>query len=85
MRGMWVARARLVMALLVALGVVALPGGAQPQDKKPIVIAIPVGLSGVNSVVAPAVVQSAELAAQIAGSELAIIAGAGHLANMEEP
>jgi urea transport system substrate-binding protein len=33
------------------------------QDKKPVVIAIPVGLSGVNSVVAPAVVQSAELAA----------------------
>ena len=33
------------------------------QEKKPIVIAVPVGLSGVNSVVAPAVVQSAELAA----------------------
>src|SRR6516225_3457606 len=33
------------------------------QEKKPVVIAIPVGLSGVNSVVAPAVVQSAELAA----------------------
>ena len=36
---------------------------AQSQEKKPVVIAIPVGLSGVNSVVAPAVVQSAELAA----------------------
>jgi urea transport system substrate-binding protein len=35
----------------------------QSQEKKPVVIAIPVGLSGVNSVVAPAVVQSAELAA----------------------
>jgi branched-chain amino acid transport system substrate-binding protein len=37
---------------------------AQSQEKKPIVIAVPVGLSGVNSVVAPAVVQSAELAAE---------------------
>jgi branched-chain amino acid transport system substrate-binding protein len=37
---------------------------AHSQEKKPIVIAVPVGLSGVNSVVAPAVVQSAELAAE---------------------
>jgi len=37
---------------------------AQSQEKKPIVIAVPVGLSGVNSVVAPAVVQSAELSAE---------------------
>src|SRR3974390_69798 len=33
------------------------------QEKKPVVIAMPVGLGGVNGVVAPAVVQSAELAA----------------------
>ncbi len=59
MRERW----RSVTALLVILGLAMLPGGAQSADQKPIVIAIPVGLSGVNSVVAPAVVQSAELAA----------------------
>src|SRR5215813_10650489 len=64
MQGMWAGRARSVVAVFVMLGVAMLPGGAvQSQEKKPIVIAIPVGLSGVNSVVAPAVVQSAELAA----------------------
>ncbi|MDR7554259.1 MAG: substrate-binding protein [Armatimonadota bacterium] len=49
------------MASFLAAGVLALalPGRAQ---QKPILIGIPVGLSGVNSVVAPAVVQSAELA-----------------------
>jgi branched-chain amino acid transport system substrate-binding protein len=39
-------------------------GAAQSAAKQPIVIAVPVGLSGVNSVVAPAVVQSAELAVE---------------------
>src|SRR4029450_12341944 len=64
MAGTWTGTVRSVVALLGALGVAMLPGGAvQSQEKKPIVIAIPVGLSGVNSVVAPAVVQSAELAA----------------------
>jgi branched-chain amino acid transport system substrate-binding protein len=49
----------------VVLIVATLPGGAvQSADKKPIVIAVPVGLSGVNSVVAPAVVQSGELAVE---------------------
>jgi branched-chain amino acid transport system substrate-binding protein len=58
-------RVRSIVAVLVVLGLTMLPGGAvQSQEKKPIVIAIPVGLSGVNSVVAPAVVQSAELAAE---------------------
>jgi len=49
----------------VVLIVAMVPAGAvQSQDKKPIVIAVPVGLSGVNSVVAPAVVQSGELAVE---------------------
>src|SRR5438094_6036286 len=65
MRKRWTdQRSRSLTALLVVLMVAMLPAGAvQSQDKKPVVIAIPVGLSGVNSVVAPAVVQSAELAA----------------------
>jgi urea transport system substrate-binding protein len=50
-----------LVTVSVAMLVVA---PAQSQEKKPIVIAVPVGLSGVNSVVAPAVVQSAELAAE---------------------
>ncbi len=37
---------------------------AQAADGKPIVIGIPIGLSGANSVVAPSVVQSAELAVE---------------------
>ncbi|MDP4006264.1 substrate-binding protein [Methylobacterium sp. NEAU K] len=37
---------------------------AQAADSKPIVIGVPVGLSGANSVVAPSVVQSAELAVE---------------------
>src|ERR1700751_5512930 len=49
------------LLMLAIVMLVALP--AQAQEKKPVVVAIPVGLSGVNSVVAPAVVQSAELAA----------------------
>jgi urea transport system substrate-binding protein len=65
MRQMWAGRARSVVAVVVVLGMAMLPGGAvQSQEKKAIVITIPVGLSGVNSVVAPAVVQSAELAAE---------------------
>jgi urea transport system substrate-binding protein len=48
---------------LVTIAVVTLVAApVTSQEKKPIVIAVPVGLSGVNSVVAPAVVQSAELA-----------------------
>jgi len=49
------------------LGLAMLSGGAAPLAEAqgpPIVIAVPVGLSGVNSVVAPAVVQSAELAVE---------------------
>ncbi|MEX2222868.1 MAG: substrate-binding protein [Candidatus Rokuibacteriota bacterium] len=54
------------MALALMLGLATLSGGAAAQSaaKQPIVIAVPVGLSGVNSVVAPAVVQSAELAVE---------------------
>src|SRR5258708_26180667 len=56
---------RPLVVLLVLLIVAMLPiGSVESQDKKPIVIAVPVGLSGVNSVVAPAVVQSAELAVE---------------------
>jgi len=49
------------LPLILATAILA-AAPAQSQEKKPIVIAVPVGLSGVNSVVAPAVVQSAELA-----------------------
>jgi urea transport system substrate-binding protein len=49
-------------AALPALAFAALAGGAMAQE--PIKIGIPVGLSGANSVVAPSVVQSAELAAE---------------------
>src|SRR5205809_7495145 len=66
MRERWTdQRSRSLAALLVVLIAAMVPAGAvQSQDKKPIVIAVPVGLSGVNSVVAPAVVQSGELAVQ---------------------
>src|SRR6266480_5680329 len=50
------------LLLLIATSILAV-APVRSQEKKPVVIAIPVGLSGVNSVVAPAVVQSAELAA----------------------
>lgn len=56
---------RTLVALELMLGLATLSGGtAQSAEKQPIVIAVPVGLSGVNSVVAPAVVQSAELAVE---------------------
>lgn len=56
---------RTLVALALMLGLATLSGGAaQSAEKQPIVIAVPVGLSGVNSVVAPAVVQSAELAVE---------------------
>src|SRR5205814_8916120 len=58
-------KSRSLATLLVVLSVAMVPAGAvRSQDKKPIVIAVPVGLSGVNSVVAPAVVQSGELAVE---------------------
>jgi len=50
------------LLLLIATSILAV-APVRSQEKNPVVIAIPVGLSGVNSVVAPAVVQSAELAA----------------------
>ncbi|MEM1384919.1 MAG: substrate-binding protein [Pseudomonadota bacterium] len=49
------------IATATALSLAVLAGAAQAED--PIKIGIPVGLSGANSVVAPSVVQSAELAA----------------------
>src|SRR5260370_22051374 len=56
---------RPLVVLLVLLIVAMLPiGSVESQDKKPIVIAVPVGLSGVNRVGAAAVVQSAELAVE---------------------
>src|SRR5205085_11278002 len=66
MRERWTDHAvrSLTILFVVVLAAMVPAGAAQSQDKKPIVIAIPVGLSGVNSVVAPAVVQSAELAAE---------------------
>lgn len=58
---------RFVQRLLIGCGIAAtmatgMAGGALAAD--PIKIGIPVGLSGANSVVAPSVVQSAELAAE---------------------
>src|ERR1700758_1745604 len=56
---------RSLAALIVVVMAAVVPaGGGHSQDKKPIVVAVPVGLSGVNSVVAPAVVQSGELAVE---------------------
>jgi urea transport system substrate-binding protein len=58
---------RTLVALELVLGLAMLSGGAAQSAEaqaQPIVIAVPVGLSGVNSVVAPAVVQSAELAVE---------------------
>jgi urea transport system substrate-binding protein len=52
-----------IQSLLMLAIVMLVAPPAYAQEKKPVVVAIPVGLSGVNSVVAPAVVQSAELAA----------------------
>ena len=49
-------------ALLASLAFVAVTGSALAAD--PIRIGVPVGLSGANSVVAPSVVQSAELAVE---------------------
>ena len=51
-----------LLLLMLAISILAV-APVRSQQKKPVVIAIPVGLSGVNSVVAPAVVQSAQLAA----------------------
>lgn len=53
---------RRMSATLALLAAAALAGGAAAQET--IKIGIPVGLSGANSVVAPSVVQSAELAAE---------------------
>ena len=57
----WLSLTALPVAVSLALFA---PGAVDSQEKKPIVIAVPVGLSGVNSVVAPAVVQSGELAVE---------------------
>jgi branched-chain amino acid transport system substrate-binding protein len=48
---------------LIAAAALIAAGAAHAQSGDPIRIGIPVGLSGANSVVAPSVVQSAELAA----------------------
>src|SRR3989449_9314972 len=64
MRERWVDhRSRSLAVLLVVLIVAMVPaGGVQSQDKKPIVIAVPGGLSGGNSVVGPAAGQWGERA-----------------------
>ena len=51
-----------IRILAAALTLVAFPLLAAAQGGAPIRIGVPVGLSGANSVVAPSVVQSAELA-----------------------
>ncbi len=53
---------RKTQATLALLAAAALAGGAAAQET--VKIGIPVGLSGANSVVAPSVVQSSELAAE---------------------
>jgi branched-chain amino acid transport system substrate-binding protein len=49
-----------MLAVAAAVGAMAAPAGA---EEPPIKIGIPIGLSGANSVVAPSVVQAAQLAA----------------------
>ena len=53
-----------IKSFLPALAVIAAALTAPVQAAEPIRIGIPIGLSGANSVVAPSVVQSAELAAE---------------------
>ncbi len=55
---------KLIKTLATATAMVALATMAQAQDGDPIKIGVPVGLSGANSVVAPSVVQAAELAVE---------------------
>lgn len=50
--------------ILSTVATLLLAGAAFAQDGEPIKIGVPVGLSGANSVVAPSVVQSAELAVE---------------------
>jgi branched-chain amino acid transport system substrate-binding protein len=50
-------------ALLIATASVGLASAAYADDKGPIVIGVPEGLSGANSIVAPSAVQAAQLAA----------------------
>src|SRR5260370_12637333 len=77
---------RPLVVLLVLLIVAMLPiGSVESQDKKPIVIAVPVGLSGVNSVVAPAVVQSAELAVEELNAKGGVLARKIHLVPLHDP
>src|SRR2546427_5819714 len=77
MRERWTdQRSRSLAALLVVVMVAMLPAGAvQSQDKNPFVIAVRVGLSGVNSVVAPAVVQSGELAVEEINARGGVLGG----------
>src|SRR5437867_13435394 len=62
MRERWVDhRSRSLAVLLVVLIVAMVPAGTvQSQDKQPIVIGVPVGLSGVNRGVAPGAVQTGQ-------------------------
>ncbi len=53
-----------IRALSLAVALTSISFGIFAQDSKPIVIGVPVGLSGANSVVAPSVVQSAQLAVE---------------------
>lgn len=52
------------LCLVALAGALVLAAPQAHADDKPIVIGVPVGLSGANSVVAPSVVQSAELAVE---------------------
>lgn len=53
-----------ICGLMLAAALSFAVPAAEGANGKPILIGVPVGLSGVNSVVAPAVVQSAELAVE---------------------
>lgn len=64
MSGRWRSKGFQSLAALLAVLGLFTAGTVASAQQKPIIIAVPVGLSGVNSVVAPAVVQSAELAVE---------------------
>src|SRR5437764_12023235 len=70
-----------LLLLMLAISILAV-APVRSQQKKPVVIAIPVGLSGVNSVVAPAVVQSAQLAADELNAKGGILGQPGRVVSL---
>ncbi|TYC52865.1 ABC transporter substrate-binding protein [Rhodobacterales bacterium] len=64
---------KLIKSLAMATALVGIATTAFAQDSDPIKIGVPVGLSGANSVVAPSVVQAAELAVEEINEEGGIL------------